>query len=131
MSVRRSSSSGRSASSGRSGIPKPPPPPPVRSSIQAKKKTPEPSFKLHSGPTISYTSSYTVSNNKPVFLFDIANDKAYNQMELKDMDLKKINAIEKNNDNIRKLIKEMKKSQQTRGGRRQRKSKRTRRHKRS
>ena len=122
----------RSSSSGRSGIPKPPPPPPVRSYIHAKKKTPEPSFKMHTGPTISYTSGSTVSKNKPNFLFDIENDKAYSYEELLDMSRKEINAIEKNNDIIRAKIKEIKKqSQQTRGGKRRRKSKRTRRHKRS
>ncbi len=123
MSVRRSNSSGRS------GIPKPPPPPPVRSSIKPKKKTPEPSFKLHPGPTIAYKNTYTISNNKPFFLFDMANDTVYDEKELQYMDLKKIKAIEANNDIIRAKIKEMK--QQTRGGRRQKKTKRTRRHKRS
>jgi hypothetical protein len=129
-SSKRSSSSGRSASSGRPRIPPPPPPPPVRSYTQQKKKTPEPSFKLHTGPTIAYKNTYTISNNKPFFLFDMATDTVYDESELLKMDLKKIKAIEANNDFIRAKLKEMK-SQQTRGGRRQRKTKRTRRHKRS
>ena len=135
MSVRRSSSnrsssSGRSASSGRPKIPAPPPPPPVRSSIKPKKETPEKGFKLYTSPTITYTSGSTFAKNKPNFLFDIANDTVYDYDQLNKMNIKKINAIEKNNDFIRAKLKEMKK-QQTRGGRRQRKTKRTRRHKRS
>ena len=134
MSVRRSSSnrsnSKRSSSSGRSGIPAPPPLPPVRSSIKPKKETPEPNFKLHSGPTITYTSGSTFAKNTPNFLIDLKKNKVYTYDDLQGMSKKEINDIEKKNRAFEAEIKDMKK-QQTRGGRRQRKTKRTRRHKRS
>ena len=134
MSLRRSSynrsNSKHSSSSGRPKIPAPPPPPPVRSAIKEKKKTPEKGVKLYTGQTITYTSGSTFAKNTPNFLIDLRKNKVYSSYdELHAMSRKEINAIEKNNrayeaemNNIRK---------QTRGGRRQRKTKRTRRHKRS
>ena len=128
-SSKRSSSSGRSASSGRPRIPPPPPPPPVRSYTQPKKKTPEKGFKLHTGPTIAYTSGSTFAKNKPNFLKDLTTGKVYEFFELEKMSRTAINDIEKKNRVYEAKMNDMRK--QTRGGRRQRKTKRTRRHKRS
>ena len=135
MSVRRSSSnrsnsSGRSASSGRPKIPAPPPPPPVRYSIKEKKNTDDKGVKLYTGPTIAYTSGSTFAKNKPNFLIDLTTEKVYSSYdELKNMSRKEINDIEKKNRVYEAKMNDMRK--QTRGGRWQRKSKRTRRHKRS
>jgi hypothetical protein len=101
----------------------------VRSSIKPKKETPEPKFKLHSGPTITYTSGSTFAKNKPNFLIDLKKNKVYTYNDLQGMSKKEINDIEKKNRAFEAEINDMRK--QTRGGRRQRKTKRTRRHKRS
>jgi hypothetical protein len=138
MSLRRSSSnrssskrsSSNRSSSGRPRIPPPPPPPPVRSSIKPKKETPEKGVKVYTGPTITYTSGSTFAKNTPNFLIDLKKNKVYTYDDLQGMSKKEINDIEKKNRAFEAEINDMRK-QQTRGGRRQRKTKRTRRHKRS
>jgi hypothetical protein len=122
-------SSSKRSSSGRPRIPAPPPPPPVRSSIKPKKETPEKGVKLYKGPTITYTSGSTFAKNTPNFLIDLKKNKVYTYDDLQGMSKKEINDIETKNRAYEAEINVMRK--QTRGGRRQRKTKRTRRHKRS